>query len=435
MTMKLRKISETAYREPPAGGMGKKFNYAKAFLLFGIVLAVLLVLGVLVANHISGRVSTTEAWVEPLEEINYEAESNVRIVALNVKDGQIITQADIDQAIKENGTPGFLLYETNSDSDSVGEGEIEKQHSIIAQRQTDLMLIRSGADVGYAGDNKIVREYRAAADKLAEARKVEKLAQTDYEITHEEFLRAEEFFADRLTTVDTLNDAMGRDKKAKATLESAKESRERAQDRYDECKAALDAAKKETIMSRAEDVSPEEREKAESLATPEEIHEFIIDVYEERVKQAQAEIKSLKAKYGIRSYYTKKPGRVFALKVQEGNRITKGDSILKIFNPNSIEIVARMDGKLARDVKNGQEADITLTIGSKVITLTGKVRSIANPIFERSKKDRDRLRTEFTNVDFGMREVHIEFDIEQLTDEDLKALAPGNSAKVTIHTN
>ena len=176
-------------------------------------------------------------------------------------------------------------------------------------------------------------------------------------------------------------------------------------------------------------------ENTKALATPEEIQKSLVRFYEQKLKEAEAELEIVKAKQGINKYYTTKPGRVYALKVEKGMRVADGDPILKIFNPRSIEIVARMDGNLARDVRNGQEADITVNIGAKVVTLSGKVRSISNPLFERSKKDRDRLRTEFTNVDFTLREIHIEFDVSELSDEDIAALAPGNSAKVTIHTN
>ena len=250
-----------------------------------------------------------EAWVEPREEITYQAESDARIASLNVRDGQIITQSDIDNAIAA-GEPGFLLYTMVSDSGSVGEGEIEKQQSIIAQRKADMALVKSGADMGYTADNKIARDLRDAEEKLADKTADEESTKAKYDLADEEFKRAEKNYANRLITIDAFENAKTRKKNAGAAYDAAKEIRKRAEDRYNVCKQTADKA-----LAKAP--SPITRKEA-------------IAKCEAKLKEAQAELTRLESQQDIRSYYTKTPGRVCELKVEKGARVSGGNRILTI---------------------------------------------------------------------------------------------------------
>jgi hypothetical protein len=99
-----------------------------------------------------------------------------------------------------------------------------------------------------------------------------------------------------------------------------------------------------------------------------------------------------------------------------------------------MEIKARLDVNLARDVKAGQKVDVKFYAGSEAVEVEGTVISIGNPVFQFPRGERERLRTEVPNVDFSTQEIRVSIASDEKGLAAKKALYPGKPASVTIHT-
>jgi len=328
MAVKLRKISETAYMEPPAGGIRRPFNYAKAFVLVGIAVVAVVVVVILLVNHLQGRVPTSDAWVEPSVEVNVKAMSDAVIEKLNVKFGQHVKKGD-------------LLFTTRP-------AEGGEAYAIIREKE------------------KAVEEAGLYRDKADNARDNAK----------KRLEMAEENWKERAITYDRYEDARMR---------------------YDDAQLDYKAA-------------------------------------EERVEQAQARLDREKARYEVRDYRAEFDGRIGWLGVNEGDRVSSGDDILKIFDPASIEIIARMDENLARDVEEGQDVDIKVRTSAGVLDIKGKVKAVGNPFFRKDPEERWRLLIENPAVDTTKQVVRISIVDDEKGKEAKKVLFTGDRVSVTIDT-
>jgi multidrug resistance efflux pump len=328
MAVKLRKISETAYMEPPAGGIRKPFNYAKAFVLVGVAVVAVVVVVVLLVNHLKGQVPTSDAWVEPSVEVNVKAMSDAVIEKLNVKFGQYVKKGD-------------LLFTTRP-------AEGGEAYAIIREKE------------------KVVAEVELYRDKAKNARDNAK----------RRLEMAEENWKERAITFDRY---------------------ENARMRYDDAEIEYKAA-------------------------------------EERVGQTRAKLDREKARYEVRDYRAEFNGRIAWLDVNEGDRVGSGDDILKIFDPASIEIIARMDENLARDVEEGQDVDIKVRTSSGVLDIKGKVKAVGNPFFRKDPEERWRLLIENPAVDTTKQVVRISIVDDEKGKEAKKVLFTGDRVSVTIDT-
>lgn len=328
MAVKLRKISETAYMEPPAGGVRRPFNYAKAFVLVGIAIVAIVVVVILIVNHLQGQVPTTDAWVEPSVEVNVKAMSDAVIEELNVKFGDYVKKGD-------------LLFTTRP-------AEGGEADAIIREKE------------------KAVAEEKLYCDKALNARNNAKM-RLDI---------AEENWKERTITFDRYQDASMRYERAKLDYEAA----------------------------------------------------------QDRVAQAQARLDREKARYENREYRAEFDGRIGWLGVNKGDRVSSGDDILKIFDPDSIEIMARMDENLARDVEEGQDVDIKVRTSAGVLDIKGKVKAVGNPFFRKDPEERWRLLIENPAVDTKKQVVRISIVDDEKGEEAKKYLYTGTPVSVTIRT-
>ncbi len=328
MAVKLRKISETAYLEPPVGGVRRPFNYAKAFVLVGIAVVAIVVVVILLVGYLKGQVSTTDAWVEPSVEVNVKAMSDAVIEELKVKFGQYVKKGD-------------LLFTTRPAEGGEAEAIIREKEKYLAEEE----LHREKAE-----------NARNNAKKRLEM--------------------AEENWKERAITFDRY---------------------ENAKMRYDDARVDYEAA-------------------------------------EERVEQAQARLDREEARYEARDYQAGFDGRIGWIGVNEGDRVSKGKVILKIFDPDSIEIMARVDENLARNVEEGQDVDIKVRTGSGVLDIKGKVKAVGNPFFRKDPEERWRLLIENPAVDTTKQVVRISIVDDEKGKEAKKVLYTGAPASVTIHT-
>jgi len=155
---------------------------------------------------------------------------------------------------------------------------------------------------------------------------------------------------------------------------------------------------------------------------------------QERVEQAQARLDREKARYEVRDYRAEFDGRIGWLGVNEGDRVSSGDDILKIFDPDSIEVIARMDENLARDVEEGQDVDIKVRTSSGVLDIKGKVKAVGNPFFRKDPEERWRLLIENPAVDTTKQVVRISIVDDEKGKEAKKILFTGTRVSVTIDT-
>jgi len=405
MSIKLRKISETAYLEPTATGIRKPFNYRTAFIFFIIIAVAFLVVGLVFMSVLTGRVSTTEAWVEPTVELNINAKSDVRINELFVKYGDLVKK-------------GASIFTTQPAEGSGAQGHIDIKKKDLEEAQQRFVLIESGADLGTLGVklNDLQDRWNVKHDVMKRAEADRDKAKVEFDIANEKYEEAKiQYNEERIITKDRFDFACKQYKKTKIDYE-AKENI------YIEAKHTFDEIDAQKIKMK------------DSVLSAEESREKLIALQELKVEQAQSALDLEEEKYGVKTYKAEFDCRIGWIEINQGDRVSKGDRIMKVFKPATLEIIARFDGNVAKDIKEGQEVDIKVRTGSEPIKLHGTVSAIVNPFFKKSPRDRERLRTEIPFVDITKREVRISVTEDENFEKAKKLLNPGDPASVTIDT-
>ncbi|MFH1551055.1 MAG: HlyD family efflux transporter periplasmic adaptor subunit [Planctomycetota bacterium] len=333
MAVKLRKISETAYMEPPAGGIRRPFNYAKAFVLVGIAVVAGVVIVILLAGYMKGQVTTTNAWVEAREEVDYIAESDVVISELNFQTDDVITMEQVENKV--------VLYRIQAVKGTEAVGMVKEKEKALEMAEV---------------------RRRQAEDIKNDAK--------------ERLDRAEEYWKQRLITLDRYEDAQRKSNNAEADYEVAAKA----------------------------------------------------------VEEADARLEAERARLKVdMEYEATTPGYVW-VGVKKGDRVSKDRPIMKIYNPDTFEIIAILDQNVARDVRVGQEVDIRVRTGAGEHKLKGKVSALVNPFFKKPPQERERIRTEIPYFDVTKQELRITVEKDEEFQNAKQYLRLGSHATVTIYT-
>ena len=405
MTMKMRRISETAYREPTGAAVGPSFNYAKFFFLV-IVVVVASVVGLyFIVQHFKGNVKTSNAWVEYAIENDIKAEADIVITKMHVQVGDIV----------EKGKD--MLFEAGSIEGSEAESEINKMQAKIDYEKARLEQIMLGTNISGSRPSDVQRRLLAAKDAWDDAITEKEKAGGDFSQAEQRYNDAKEFFDEYLITKDKLDLAKNLYLKAEADHKNAtgKELRRRAA--YD---VVAEEAASMGIKS-GDSSAKKSREEA-------------IKAQKSKIAGAKADLAATKAKYIVeKKFLAPISGRVCWARASEG-MVEKGAMIMKIIDPNSIEVHAKIGDEIALDIHKEQVVDIEVNTGDEILFLKGKVGGKISPIFKFSSAERDKMRAQNPNFEANKRLVRILLEESDDYKKAKEKLDLGHAVSITIHT-
>jgi multidrug resistance efflux pump len=483
MAIKFRKLHETATLEAGAT-IPRVFNYKSAFIIFLVCLVGLAVLAYAAVYFFTmNRLSTTSAEAVPSAEHEVRATVLSRIKEMRVHYGDAVKQGDVlcvMAPLKDTADMAFIA---------------EKRANLAFEGKM-LDLLKGGSKTGMVILNDVQRRYDEADGALkmaqasleAEKKNLEsvtgavnatnsgresdlrdaelRLAQAEeaLKVANAKFDKAQEYFNDRIITVDKRDAAeqdfkrrqLDRDASAQIADEVRKVrdaiaaegvSRIAAQEQavakeqanvavaqsvYDKVKAERDNLNLNSASSAGAGPKPEAGNQG---AAGDEV-----EAQRQRVARAQAELDGvlweksidleLLDKDGLQEIKAPCDGKVGWIQAREGDTLAPDDFIMTVFSSKGMEIQARFPQDAAGNIAPKQAVDVKVRTDKGYRIIRGTVVAITNQLYTLPPQVRERMRIENPHIETNLVVVRI-----SLEGVEKEMLFPGDPVTVTIYTN